>query len=321
VKSVVPSILKHVRYRNGFTLVEVTAAMLLLGLLIASSLTLTNRYIDTVIDMQMRGQAFEIARSNMERLLSENTLPEMNEYGIHEFYPELDWETMVEPFYEPVTNRMWIRAVCSAGFTDTKGERQDVELEHWIANLTPDQIRMIRAQQKAEEEYMKLLQGGELTDTQKATVAFMLQEGLDVEAYRKFIKSQLRRKMEYLSKNSMYDNAYVRFSQQLEAEENAWLENHGFDFDRYNEFAKDFDPADYELGAYSGYDGSSRPNTSDPSNPSNASNDPGSSDPSGGNSEAPDTNPNDNNNDIFDWSNIPPELVPILEQLLGIKKP
>lgn len=246
MKSVVPFVSKHVRYRNGFTLVEVAAAIVLLGLLIASSLTLTNRYIDTVIDMQLREQAFEIARSNMERLLSENTLPEMDEYGIDEFHPELDWETVVEPFYEPVTNRMWIRAVCAAGYTDTKGERQDVELEHWITNLTPDQVRLIRAQQKAEEEYMKLMQGGELTDVQKATVAFMLQEGLDVDAYRKFLKSQLRRKMEFLSKSSMYDSAYVRFCDQLEAEENTWLQNHGFDFDEYEIFIQDFDPADFD---------------------------------------------------------------------------
>jgi prepilin-type N-terminal cleavage/methylation domain-containing protein len=318
---VVPFVSKHVRWRNGFTLVEVAAAMVLLSLLIASSLTLMNRYVDTVIDLRLRGQAFEIARSNMEQLLSETKLPEMDEYGVDEFHPELDWQTVVEPFYEPVTNRMWIRAVCSAGYTDAKGDRQDIELEHWITNLTPDQIRQIRAQQKAEEEYMELLQGGGLTDVQKATVAFMLQEGLDVDGYRKFLKSQLRRRLEYLSTNTMYDNAYVKFCQQLEAEENAWLENHGLDFDKYNDFAKDFDPTQYDLGGLPGLGNSSGSKTSDPSNNSKT---PDNSDPSDSNPNTPETNPNENNNNSnepFDWSNVPPELVELIEGLLGIKKP
>lgn len=223
---------------------EVAAALVLLGLLVGSTLTLMNRIIEKVIDYRLRDQAFDLARSNMELLLSENTLSDMDEYGTDEFNPELDWETVVEPFFEPVTDRMWIRAVCTAGFTDSQGERQDIELEHWITNLTPEQIRQIMAQQKAEKEFMDLLQGGELTDVQKATVAFLLQEGLDLGAYRKFLKQQLRQKLEYLSTTGFdgYDTYVVR----LEREENVFLEKLGMDFDRYNLFVQEFDPSTFD---------------------------------------------------------------------------
>ncbi|MCE5185475.1 MAG: prepilin-type N-terminal cleavage/methylation domain-containing protein [Planctomycetaceae bacterium] len=241
MKSVVS---KPVRRRSGFTLAEVAAAIVLLGLLVGSSLTLINRYIDTVMDMRLRDQAFEIAHSNMERLLSENSLSDMDDYGTDEFNPDMDWETIVEPFFEPVTNQMWIRAVCTAGFTDTKGERQDVELEHWITNLTPEQVKQIKAQQKAEQEFMDLLQGGELSDMQKATVAFMLQEGMDVEAYHKFLKQQLRDKLEYLSSKGF--EGYEGFEQQLADEEDLFLQDKGLDFNKYNEFVQTFDPLTFD---------------------------------------------------------------------------
>lgn len=232
----------------GFTIVEVAAALVLLGLLLASTLTLMNRYADTVIDMQLREQAFDIARSNMERLLSENTLSDKDEYGTDEFNPELDWEVIVEPFYEPVTNQMWIRAVCTSGFLDTQGERQNVELEHWITNLTPEQIKKIKAQQEAEQEYMDLLQGGQLSDVQKATVAFLLQEQMDIEAYRKFLKQQLRQKLEFLSEKGF--EGYEPFLLQLEDDENVFLQKLGMDFDKYNEFVKTFDPATFNPEEY-----------------------------------------------------------------------
>lgn len=239
----------HLIRRNGFTIVEVSAALVLLGLLLASTLMLMNRYVDTVIDFRLREKAFELARSNMEQLLSETKLSDKDDYGTDEFNPELDWETMVEPFFEPVTNQMWIRAVCTAGFLDTKGERQDVELEHWITNLTPEQVKQITAQQKAEQEFMELLQGGDLTDIQKATVAFILQEGLDIEAYRKFLKQQLRQKLEYLSSNGF--PGYEQFLVQLEQEENVFLQDKlHLDFDVYNIFAQNFDPTTFNPDEY-----------------------------------------------------------------------
>jgi hypothetical protein len=216
---------------------------MLLGIIIGSVMTLMNRYVEAVMDMQLREQAFEIARGNMETLLAESKLSDTSEYGTSETYPDIEWDTVVEPFYEPVTNQMWIRAVCSAEFKDTKGEFQNIELEHWIINLTAAQVKQILAQQEIEQEYMDLLNGGKLTDIQKTTLAFLEQEGLDVDAYKRFLEKQRREKLEYLSKNGM--DGWDEFIAKLEDEENRFLEGLGMDFPRYNDFAPTFDPDTY----------------------------------------------------------------------------
>ena len=128
-------------HRSAFTLVEVGAALVLLSMILSSVMVLMNRYVDAVIDLQLRQEAFELARGNMEQLLAETKLSDMAEFGDSEQNPEIEWQTLVEPFYEPVTDQMWIRAVCSAGFDDTKGEYQNIELEHWITNLTAAQVK------------------------------------------------------------------------------------------------------------------------------------------------------------------------------------
>ena len=219
--------------RPAFTLVEVVAALALLSIMISSVLVMMNNYVGAVIDMRLRQQAFELARSNMEMLLSESKLPDIYEYGESETNPDIQWETTVEPFYEPVKNRMWIRAVCSVFFVDSKGQDQDVELEHWITNLTAAQIKQILAQQQVEEEYMSLLQEGQYTDIQQTTLAYLEQESLDVEAYKDFLEQQRRQKLEYLDKNGM--KGYDEFLEELEEEENIFLENLGMDFDDYND--------------------------------------------------------------------------------------
>ena len=104
-----------------------------------------NRYVDSVIDLQLRQEAFELARGNMEQLLAETKLSDIVEFGDSETNPDIEWQTFVEPFYEPITNQMWVRAVCSAGFTDSKGEFENIELEHWITNLNAAQVKQILA--------------------------------------------------------------------------------------------------------------------------------------------------------------------------------
>ena len=100
--------------RRAFTFVEVVAAVALLAIMISSVLVLMNRFIGTVSDMRLRRQAFELARSNMETLLSESQLPEIYDYGESETNPDIEWRTTVEPFHEAYKGRMWIRAVCSS---------------------------------------------------------------------------------------------------------------------------------------------------------------------------------------------------------------
>ena len=66
-------------HRAAFTLVEVGAALVLLSIILSSVMVLMNRYVDSVIDLQLRQEAFELARGNMEELLAESKLSDMAE--------------------------------------------------------------------------------------------------------------------------------------------------------------------------------------------------------------------------------------------------
>jgi hypothetical protein len=93
-------------------------------------------------------QAFEVARDNMEALLSKDSVEETTEYGSSDKYPQVQWETTIEAFYEPAEEQIWVKAVCSAEYADTAGQPQTVELTHWLTALTKDQlIQMIENKQ------------------------------------------------------------------------------------------------------------------------------------------------------------------------------
>ena len=278
--------------QNGspaFTLIEVVAALALLAIIISSVLVLMNNFVGAVIDMRLRQQAFELARSNMETLLSESKLPDIYDYGESETNPDIQWETIVEPFYEPYENRMWIRAVCSGSFIDSKDEEQTIELEHWVTNLTAAQIKQILAQQQVESEYMNLLQEGQYSETQQATIAYLeQQEGLDVEAFKDLLEQQRRQKLEYLDKNGMA--GYDKFLEQLEEEEDIFLEDIGMDFDDYNtNFVPNYEPPETQ----------NLPDTTEPDGPDY---------------QEPDV-------PKFDWANIPKELWPVIQNLTGAEPP
>lgn len=299
--------------RGGFTLVEVAAAMVLLSLILTSVTVMMNRYLTAVMDMRLREEAFELARSNMESLLSEARLSEISDFGTSEVNPSIEWGKIVEPFYEPVTNRMWIRAICTAEYMDSEGEYQEVELEHWITSLTAAQIKQILAQQEVEEDYLKLLQDGQLTDIEKTTRAFLEQQQLDVDAYDNFREKQRRQKLEHLSKNGM--TGWDAFLKKLEEEENAFLEKLGLDFDIYNEFAAVYVPSETGEDLLS-------PETEDPFEPTPDVDDPLQESPDVTDPDKPkDPDKPATEQPEFDWSNVPPELVPLIEKLLKNQKP
>lgn len=139
--------------RKAFTLIEVTVALIVLGMIAATVLVIINRAMDTVVLWQNKMQAFEIARENMEKILSQPTVTDIVEYGASETNPDITWETTVESFYEPVTNNMWMRAVCDAKFVDSEGQEQKIELTHWLTSLSKDQIEKILEQRQRESEY------------------------------------------------------------------------------------------------------------------------------------------------------------------------
>ncbi|GAI06810.1 unnamed protein product, partial [marine sediment metagenome] len=145
---------------SAFSLIETVTALIILAIISSSVFVVINRCMSSVADSALRMQAFEVSRKNMETLLVKDSVTEMVEYGSSDKYPEIQWQTTVETFYEPITERMWIQAVCSAEYTDTTGELQTVELTHWLTNLTKEQlIQIIEEQQKdlTDEQIIKLI--------------------------------------------------------------------------------------------------------------------------------------------------------------------
>ena len=138
---------------SGFSLPEVAAALIILALVSSGVLTVYNRCIASATDSAQRYQAFWIARENMEALLSADSVTEMAEIGSSDKYPQIQWQTNVETFYEPITARMWVQAICSAEYTDTAGQVQTVELTHWLTDLTKkDVLEIIEQKQKEQEQ-------------------------------------------------------------------------------------------------------------------------------------------------------------------------
>jgi len=125
---------------GGFSLVEALAALGILALVASSVFVVIDRSVNSSSDMRLQMQAFEVARENMESLLCEDVAEQKTEYGTSEKYPAIQWQTTVEPFYEPVNSQMWIQAVCSAQYVDSDGEQQTVELKHWLTNLTIEEM-------------------------------------------------------------------------------------------------------------------------------------------------------------------------------------
>jgi prepilin-type N-terminal cleavage/methylation domain-containing protein len=123
----------------GFTLLEVLTALAILAMAASSVLLVIDRCVASAADSSLRMEAFRLVRENLEQVLVRDSVEESVEYGTSDAYPDISWQTVVEAFAEPTDGEMWIRAVCSAEYPDSKGETQKVEMEHWIAELTDQQ--------------------------------------------------------------------------------------------------------------------------------------------------------------------------------------
>jgi prepilin-type N-terminal cleavage/methylation domain-containing protein len=132
--------------KKGFSLIEVLTALAILALISSSVLVVIDRGTASAADSMLRMEAFEVARENMEELLSSTSVKESIDSGQSDQYPDITWQTAVESFYEPITSRMWIRGVCSATYNDPNGQEQTVKLEHWLTDLTKDQLLQMMKQ-------------------------------------------------------------------------------------------------------------------------------------------------------------------------------
>ncbi len=135
----------------GFTLLEVIAALAILGLAASSVLVVIDRCVCSASNSALRMEAFALARENLEKILVRDSVDETVEYGTSERYPDVSWQTVIEGFPEPVSGQMWVRAVCSAEYPDSTGEKQKIELVHWITQLTDQQAGQLVGEQDLEK--------------------------------------------------------------------------------------------------------------------------------------------------------------------------
>jgi hypothetical protein len=161
----------------------------------------------------------------MEKLLSSPTVSDKSEYGILETNPDINWQTAVEPFYEPTSKRMWIRGVCTAAYTDSKGQRKTIELTCWLTGLTAQQIRQILDQQKRTEKWMEQFS----------------QTDYGQQGYQNFIEQIERRRIDSIAEYG-FGEGYEDFAAQLVEDETDFLYRLGINYDEYVNFYETYDP-------------------------------------------------------------------------------
>jgi prepilin-type N-terminal cleavage/methylation domain-containing protein len=167
----------------GFTLLEVLAALAILGLASSSVLLVIDRCVASAADSALRMEAFELARENLEKILVRDAVAETVEFGTSDQYSDVSWQTVVEAFPEPAGGQMWLRAVCSAQYIDSTGETRTVELVHWITELTDQQAGQLVGQKDLDklgvEQLMK-------TDEEAATYA-----NVNTDTIRRWVENGL----------------------------------------------------------------------------------------------------------------------------------
>jgi hypothetical protein len=136
---------------RSFTLIEIIAALIVLSLIISGSLVIINNCLESAADMKTKMAAFALARENMEKLLGAGSVSEMVDYGDSNEVPGIIWETRIEPFYDPYTVRMWIRAVSSASWYATDGQQKTIEFTQWLTDLTVADISKILKRQQDQQ--------------------------------------------------------------------------------------------------------------------------------------------------------------------------
>ncbi len=182
---------------RAFSLVEVLTALAILALISSGVLVVIDRGATFAADSVLRMRAFEVARENMEKLLASTAVKESVEYGESDKYPDVAWRTVVETFYEPITARMWVRGVSSAQYSDPNGQEQTIELEHWLTDVTKEQLLQLAGR---EEEGQDTL-AGELIETLESAAEYAgvapeaveqwLANGMQIMEDGSFVKSNL----------------------------------------------------------------------------------------------------------------------------------
>ena len=190
--------------KRAFSLVEVLMALSILALISSSVWIVIDRSVTSMADLEMQMHAFEIARENMENLLSKSSVSEITEYGSSDKYPDIEWKTVVETFYEPIESQVWLRGICTAEYFDSSGEKQTIELSHWLTGLTEAQLLQIAMQDEVnlemlEDQFIETVEdAAEYAGVDAETIVQWLEDGLETTEEGFFIKSDL----EYFKSNN-----------------------------------------------------------------------------------------------------------------------
>jgi prepilin-type N-terminal cleavage/methylation domain-containing protein len=182
---------------KGFSLIEIIASLIILALICSSIFMVIDRCLNSTADISLKIQAFEVARENMETLLSRKGVKEKVSYGTSKRYPYINWETIVETFEEPIGSQMWVRAVCSANYIDSQGTEQEVELRHWLTNISKRQMIDILEQMDKRERILKEqlitapLEAAAYADVSPETIQMWLDNGMPTAVNGAFIKDAL----------------------------------------------------------------------------------------------------------------------------------
>ena len=169
--------------RRAFTLLEVLTALAILGLTSSSVLFVINQCMASAANCALRMEAFDVARENLEKVLTLESVSEGVEYGTSEQYPNVSWRTVIEAFSEPVTGQMWVQVVSSADYTDSKGEPQTLELVHWLGSLTDQQ-----ADQLLGDEDLETLAAEQLLESVEEAAEYA---GVDADTVEQWVENGL----------------------------------------------------------------------------------------------------------------------------------
>ncbi|MHC4640388.1 MAG: hypothetical protein ACYS32_02000 [Planctomycetota bacterium] len=176
---------KRAAREKAFSLAETVVALMILAFISTNVLIVINNYMASAANSVLRMQAYEVARKNMEFLLSSSSVEESVEYGTSELFPDIQWQTAVETFYEPINATMWIQAVCSAEYTDSEGEVQTIELTHWLTDISKAQMLQILAQKEKEKELL----AGEIIETLEEAAEYA---GVDEQTIQQWVKNGMK---------------------------------------------------------------------------------------------------------------------------------
>jgi hypothetical protein len=168
----------------AFSLAEAVAALMILAMICAGILVAVNNSLTAAADSILKMQAFEVARENLESMLGSASVKESIENGTSEKYPSIQWQNTVEIFYEPITKRLWVRAVCSAEYPDPKGQTAKIELTDWLTDLSKQQIIELLKEKEKEKQFLD--QTGRLIETIEEAAIYA---GVDEKTIEKWVEN------------------------------------------------------------------------------------------------------------------------------------